>query len=82
MIAATNHGDRLDKALYRRFDDLIEFDPDVRAIYLISGRLSLGGTELAEGEAAIFDESAPPVMHSDGAFVATMAIPCVEVGPE
>lgn len=25
IIAATNHGDRLDKALYRRFDDLIEF---------------------------------------------------------
>jgi SpoVK/Ycf46/Vps4 family AAA+-type ATPase len=25
VIAATNHGSRLDKALYRRFDDLIEF---------------------------------------------------------
>ena len=25
IIAATNHGQRLDKALYRRFDDLIEF---------------------------------------------------------
>ncbi|HTI71880.1 MAG TPA: ATP-binding protein [Candidatus Limnocylindria bacterium] len=25
IVAATNHGDRLDKALYRRFDDLIEF---------------------------------------------------------
>ena len=25
IIAATNHGERLDKALYRRFDDLIEF---------------------------------------------------------
>jgi SpoVK/Ycf46/Vps4 family AAA+-type ATPase len=25
VIAATNHGQRLDKALYRRFDDLIEF---------------------------------------------------------
>lgn len=25
IIAATNHGSRLDKALYRRFDDLIEF---------------------------------------------------------
>lgn len=25
VIAATNHGARLDKALYRRFDDLIEF---------------------------------------------------------
>ncbi|MDZ4401448.1 ATP-binding protein [Prosthecobacter sp.] len=25
VIAATNHGGRLDKALYRRFDDLIEF---------------------------------------------------------
>lgn len=34
VIAATNHGDRLDKALFRRFDDLIEFglpqDPQVR----------------------------------------------------
>ncbi|WP_394255312.1 hypothetical protein [Pseudoclavibacter helvolus] len=59
--------------------DPIEFDPDVRAIYLISGRLRLADTELAEGEAAIFDETVPPVMHSDGAFVATMAIPCVEV---
>ncbi len=25
VVAATNHGSRLDKALYRRFDDLIEF---------------------------------------------------------
>lgn len=25
VIAATNHGDRLDRALFRRFDDLIEF---------------------------------------------------------
>lgn len=25
IIAATNHGNRLDKALYRRFDDLVEF---------------------------------------------------------
>lgn len=25
IIAATNHGERLDKALYRRFDDLVEF---------------------------------------------------------
>jgi SpoVK/Ycf46/Vps4 family AAA+-type ATPase len=25
IIAATNHGDRLDRALFRRFDDLIEF---------------------------------------------------------
>ena len=25
VIAATNHGQRLDKALFRRFDDLIEF---------------------------------------------------------
>ena len=31
VIAATNHGERLDKALYRRFDDLVEFglpEPD------------------------------------------------------
>jgi SpoVK/Ycf46/Vps4 family AAA+-type ATPase len=25
VIAATNHGSRLDRALYRRFDDLVEF---------------------------------------------------------
>jgi len=34
IIAATNHGDRLDKALFRRFDDLIEFglpqEPQIR----------------------------------------------------
>ncbi len=34
VIAATNHGDRLDKALFRRFDDLIEFglpqEPQIR----------------------------------------------------
>lgn len=34
VIAATNHGDRLDKALYRRFDDLIEFGlPDKEHIW-------------------------------------------------
>lgn len=34
VIAATNHGDRLDKALYRRFDDLIEFGlPDTDHIW-------------------------------------------------
>jgi SpoVK/Ycf46/Vps4 family AAA+-type ATPase len=33
VIAATNHGERLDKALYRRFDDLVEFGlPDERLI--------------------------------------------------
>ncbi len=30
VIAATNHGDRLDKALYRRFDDLVEFGLPLR----------------------------------------------------
>jgi len=34
VIAATNHGNRLDKALYRRFDDLIEFGlPDADSIW-------------------------------------------------
>ena len=42
VIAATNHGDRLDKALYRRFDDLIEFGlPDSDHIWeTIEARLS------------------------------------------
>ena len=42
IIAATNHGSRLDKALYRRFDDLIEFGlPDDDHIWeTISTRLS------------------------------------------
>lgn len=42
VIAATNHGDRLDKALYRRFDDLIEFGlPDTDHIWeTIEARLS------------------------------------------
>jgi len=41
VIAATNHGDRLDKALYRRFDDLIEFGlPDIEHIWeTITARL-------------------------------------------
>jgi SpoVK/Ycf46/Vps4 family AAA+-type ATPase len=30
IIAATNHGDRLDKALYRRFDDLMSLAYQVR----------------------------------------------------
>jgi SpoVK/Ycf46/Vps4 family AAA+-type ATPase len=34
IVAATNHGERLDKALFRRFDDLVEFGlpqpPEVR----------------------------------------------------
>lgn len=34
VIAATNHGERLDKALYRRFDDLVEFGlPDTEQIW-------------------------------------------------
>lgn len=42
VIAATNHGDRLDKALYRRFDDLIEFGlPDADHIWeTIEARLA------------------------------------------
>lgn len=42
VIAATNHGNRLDKALYRRFDDLIEFGlPDDDRIWeTIKARLS------------------------------------------
>jgi SpoVK/Ycf46/Vps4 family AAA+-type ATPase len=47
VIAATNHGERLDKALYRRFDDLVEFglpkDAEVRAIF--SARLDGVKTE-------------------------------------
>lgn len=43
IIAATNHGNRLDKALFRRFDDLIEFElpqePQIRQTiqFLLSG---------------------------------------------
>lgn len=42
VISATNHGERLDKALYRRFDDMIEFGlPDVDHIWeAIQARLS------------------------------------------
>jgi len=47
VIAATNHGDRLDKALYRRFDDLVEFGlPDERLVQeTIRTRLTGIGTE-------------------------------------
>jgi SpoVK/Ycf46/Vps4 family AAA+-type ATPase len=38
VIAATNHGERLDKALYRRFDDLVEFGlPSEKEIHAIFG---------------------------------------------
>lgn len=42
IIAATNHGNRLDKALYRRFDDLIEFGlPDSAHVWeTITSRLA------------------------------------------
>src|ERR1017187_6365982 len=42
VIAATNHGNRLDKALYRRFDDLIEFGlPEKTHIWkIIQARLT------------------------------------------
>lgn len=47
VIAATNHGERLDKALYRRFDDLVEFglpnEAEVRAVF--DARLSGVKTE-------------------------------------
>ena len=37
VIAATNHGERLDRALYRRFDDLVEFglpnEAEIRAVF-------------------------------------------------
>lgn len=41
VIAATNHGERLDNALYRRFDDLVEFGlPGEEEIWAtIRGRL-------------------------------------------
>lgn len=41
IIAATNHGERLDNALYRRFDDLVEFGlPGEEEIWAtIQGRL-------------------------------------------
>ena len=36
VVAATNHGDKLDNALYRRFDDLVEFKlPDEEQIQKI-----------------------------------------------
>jgi len=42
VIAATNHGSRLDKALYRRFDDLIEFGlPEKQHVWeTVQARLS------------------------------------------
>jgi SpoVK/Ycf46/Vps4 family AAA+-type ATPase len=42
VIAATNHGEKLDKALYRRFDDLIEFGlPDENHVWeTITARLA------------------------------------------
>jgi SpoVK/Ycf46/Vps4 family AAA+-type ATPase len=47
IIAATNHPDMLDRALFRRFDDLIEFDePDAQQVVkLLRARLAAFDTK-------------------------------------
>jgi SpoVK/Ycf46/Vps4 family AAA+-type ATPase len=67
VIAATNHGDRLDKALYRRFDDLIEFGlPDKDQVWAtIQARLSgLPTASLNKGKSKILTAAAG-LSHSE-----------------
>jgi len=65
VIAATNQGGRLDKALYRRFDDLIEFClPDEEQTWaLIKSRLSAVNT--AKLNRARFVQSAHGLSHAE-----------------
>ncbi|WP_347329848.1 AAA family ATPase [Marinimicrobium locisalis] len=55
ILAATNHPELLDKALYRRFDDIIQFEkPDQAQIrQLIENRLSAFDTEALAWEEVI-----------------------------
>lgn len=55
ILAATNHPELLDKALYRRFDDIIQFEkPDQEQIrQLIENRLSAFDTEALSWEEVI-----------------------------
>lgn len=48
LIAATNHPEMLDRAVWRRFDRVVEFDnPDIEHIFkLIKGRVVYSGVEV------------------------------------
>jgi SpoVK/Ycf46/Vps4 family AAA+-type ATPase len=55
VAAATNHGGHLDRALFRRFDDIIEYDVpgDERVLELLKGRLSPFDTSGLEWATAV-----------------------------
>ncbi len=65
LLAATNHVGLLDKALFRRFDDIIEFEfPDTtQAVALIKARLALIGIGRIDWHTAA--EAAQGLSHAE-----------------
>jgi len=57
IVAATNHPDLLDRALFRRFDDVVRYDlPDEQTVKLILAcRLALFHTEGVEWDRVVHD---------------------------
>lgn len=67
LIAATNHPEMLDRAVWRRFDKVVEFEnPDAEHIFkLMSERLSVSGTKINESLMKAASKSLEGYSYSD-----------------
>lgn len=79
LIAATNHSELLDRAVFRRFDMIIPFTPPTRPERVELLKLRIGTFELDEAKLRVFAESAEGLSYADVAracddAVRTMAI--------
>jgi SpoVK/Ycf46/Vps4 family AAA+-type ATPase len=82
VVAATNHPQLLDRALFRRFDEVIEFEqPDRRAaVELIKRRLSL--LDASNVDWVVVGERASGLSHADVVRAAEAAAKAALLGED